>query len=475
MDARDNASVNTPSVRSRKQKLVPIRVLTDSRRASIDFTSSATSMKRDIMNLMQKVAVHSRNLCPSSTERRAQSLSKNIANEQTDPSQCKKAEFGDSRPLVRDVWTHYPFQEAPPLPKDTREPLNKVLNRKSVFAPKMHDELESESSASSHHEIELEQGDNCHFETFPALPHNNRPSSANAKIDSHTKIKAIEDLDNQECESSKKTQELILNSEPCSNEIVLGPRIDSPSKNIFKIKNSYGPKGVVDANIWKKVPASPHIENHLVESYYNHPKRRSVMNPLSGDDSPFGRSSLHYGLDSRNVSRDKGFDIKLSDASKPACDLKLKQEASGLAKSSSLKVFQRSKVTFSPQVSSQQMHDLHGFTNWASNAASRRNSIRAGTESSGVAPFGRGSQEAALSQTEAAPELDQTKPKRKASVKLLPHFELNSFTKEEKFGLKRRVSIITKKAAKADGTASISKCQTKGTITDSSPIAKVKV
>lgn len=488
MDVRDSASVNTPSVRSRKHRLVPIRVLTNSQRGSVDFTSSANSSKQDIVNLARKVADHSNNCSRISSDHKAEtkSQSKHIAGDQVDPTRCKKARFGDSRPVVRDVWIHYPVQEVPSCPKQIKEPLNKILNRKSVFAPKLCEDLDYRSIrsvSSSNEELELE--DDCRFEMHRPTT-GNRSTSANAKIDSYTKLKAVEDIENNQFGRAKREgldiarhirQQEDVSYKACSDGRFPKAAGDSPpSKNSFKISSITLPKGLMDNKMWKKAPASPHIENHVVQSVEYHARRRSVLSPLSPDDSPQGKSSLHNGVEHRHRSKDKQFEIKLSDASKPHFELQSKLEASGLTKSNSVKVVQRSRVPFYPQLPGQQTHELHGFSNWV-DFASKRSSVRGGNDFGALAPFIKDSCEMAHESTDGTPgqDQDQSKPKRKASRMQLPHIDRRRLVQEEMFGLNRRVSISSKKAAKKDVGGSMSNCQTKGTTTDGSPIEKIKI
>lgn len=443
MEIKETNSVNTGSYRSKNKKLVPVKVLDNSRRGSVDPLSLAGSTKKGVDEALQNLSEFVRRSSISLSEKKNDSKgsTRSIPVDSSNPSQVKKAEFGDCRPLVKDVWSHYPFQEAPLPPKDPREFLNVVLNRKSTFAPKKEDENQADEESSSNEELEMENP--CHFEMFPQLPAN-RPSSANSKIDSQTKLSKVEDEENSEFRRAKRegidlekhVQEDGFNYDKEKGKFLRTS--EDQKKNIFKINRH--PTGVVNEKIWKKVPVSPHVDNYSAKPLELNLPRKSLMAPLNPLlASSHGKMSLNKGVDKLVKPKNRHYDLDT-----PKFNDKVTTELPELTRSASVKSYKQNNVTFNPSLFSSNKANLNGLNNLI-DLGGLKKSNKKGADFGTLSPFIKHLEESANHYFDT---IDNerfsltTKPNEKTI-----NIKDKKLPTEVTFGLKRR-SASNKKAIK---------------------------
>jgi hypothetical protein len=195
---------------------------------------------------------------------------RNSVDASEDLTSKNKKEFGDSRPLVKNVWNHYPEMEIPLPQKGPREKLNTILDRPSKFGNKAPQQDTHKSASEENSLIEVEE-DTCEkSQRFPNdqlrhYPERTRPTSAQPRIDSITKLRQV---DNLEDENDPIIRERLLakNLEIQNKEQemfdVRGGKFLRPdsSQKAFKISSHLSPKGVLNERIWKQTAVSPHID-----------------------------------------------------------------------------------------------------------------------------------------------------------------------------------------------------------------------
>ena len=450
MELKETNSAHAGSYRSKNKKLMPIIVKGDSRRGSIDGLSAASSNRREFEDSVDHRLDTAVSGLPSVDRKHdSRGSTRSIPVESNDPTQVKKSEFGDSRPLVRDVWSHYPFQEAPPIPKDPREFLNKVLNRKSTFAPKKGEKKDDEST-SSNEEIALETENACHFAMFPQLPPN-RPSSAHAKIDSQTKLKEVEDETADEykramkegIDLTKHLQDEKFNFDSNKGRF-LRTDDDRKEKRAFKINRQVTLKGVMNEDIWKRVPVSPHLDNYSAKPLEGRKPALAGINPLHSASQ--GRMSLHSGTAKKSANHEQ-FNTQAVENSASNFGVRLSTDIPFSTKTRSTKGSVQKKIAFNPAVFNPKKSSTHGIQNLLDMGV-----IKNSTEFSHIAPIIKDLESAPHFKIETNNQVSQLK--RKPSDKILVNLRDRRNSTGEGLGLKRR-SISKNKDAQFVITTSI--------------------
>lgn len=366
--------------------------------------------------------------------------------EPIDPTLSKKAEFGDSRPVVKKVWDHYPFQEVPPLPKDPREALNKMLNRrKSTFAQVFLETKEEKDSVSSNEELEMRN--NCHFQMFPILV-TNRPTSADAKIDSKTKLPIIEESDDKELARAKregidlsKLDKKGTFNYDLNNSKFLRTDEKNNLKHIFKIKKQVRLNGVLNDNIWKRIPVSPHLDTNSVSPDMK-ARRNSLRNPLNAHHQSYqGKMSLFKGIGRKEFTPKIPASLDATHHVNRKAQAKEDSNSPNLPKTSSVKGIQHNHNTASLSAFAQRKLDFKGFNNQMDFGL-----VRNSTGFTSIVPPINNLEHIEKSQP-ATVDAEGSKLNRQPFINELVKKNERGFSTAEEMGLVRR-SVSIKKGAK---------------------------
>lgn len=170
--------------------------------------------------------------------------------------------------MVKDVWYHYPEMEVPSTPKDNRVRLDVMLRRKSYFGnchvPQVNGTESCEDGSVIREEEESDENFIPEFEQYPLVAILKSPSLSSPKINSITKLKPIDKIDEAD-DSITRERQLVHNLEVDIKgqdrfEVIQGRfHREKDSKNKFKVSRHKTPKGVLSSTIWRHIPVSPHI------------------------------------------------------------------------------------------------------------------------------------------------------------------------------------------------------------------------
>lgn len=458
MEVKDTDSVG--SYRSRNKKLVPVKVLTDSRRGSLGPISVGSASKKGVEDALINLTEFIKKSGMSTAEKNQDSngSSRSIPVETVDPTQVKKAEFGDTRPLVKDVWSHYPMQEMPMPPKDPRDPLNIILNRKSNFAPKPEMERKEEDDDSNSNE-ELELENQCHYAMFPQMPlPGDRPSSANAKIDSQTKLPKVEVSEDSEFERAKregidlekhqKAQEENFNYDNGKGKF-LRTSEDSKAKPAFKINRHCIPAGVMNEKVWRRIPVSPHVDNQSFRPLEQTKPQVAPINPLHNHSQV--QMSIYKSSEKIAISKARNYDLdsRLDSAG---------HDLPEIHRSSSVKSCQKPKIAFGGSVFTKKKANLFGVNNLVDMGVIKNHPKKNTSNFGALTPFIKHLEDSANHYFTS----DKTE-RTSLNTKTAEQSNVNLFDKrvstEALFGLKRRRSISNSKEVKIVVNPSVTNSQ----------------
>lgn len=287
MNIQKFGGVQAESLPSKSPRKLSVKVNSTSQRSQASY-SSVDSQIREISEMQRKSSKQHLPISPSKFNKDSTrklgggvvvrnssvGLGLNIAN------MPKRKEFGDARPLVKDVWFHYPVQEVEALPKDTREALNVILKIKSKVSSRVQKTQAEDKSSNSLIEEKEETEKELDKLNIQMVPCTKGPTSAHTKINNQTMLKSaigleqLNDPINREINLARKLEE---QSDNCSYNFNNSrfQKIGSINHKKFKIGKNSSPKGVINGKIWKILPISPHLGKNLMQ-----PSNREVRKKL---------------------------------------------------------------------------------------------------------------------------------------------------------------------------------------------------